>query len=127
MVTILLWPKPTPAYTVEVHNWVQNSDGTITVDTMNISIWSYSKTMKDNFTNLEETGQATWYVDEVIPDQSTPYHFHFQGQTMLLTDKITADLQTSIANISSNPAFYAVGGEGGWPQWAINITVLDVF
>jgi hypothetical protein len=116
-----------PSYTVEVQNWAQDANGTITINSMNISIWTSSKVMKDEFTALKGTGQATWYVDQVVPDQSVPYHFHFQGQTLLLTDNITTDLRTSIANISTDPAFYEAGGDGGWPQWAINITVIDVF
>lgn len=123
--TILLWPKQ-PAYKVTVQNWAQNADGTITNVTMNIDIMSYSHTEKDEFLALKASGNATWYVDEVVPDQSTTYGFHFRGQTMFLSNQITPNMQTSIANITKNPAYYAAGGEGGWPQWAINITVLDV-
>jgi hypothetical protein len=59
---------------------------------------------------LVGTGQSRWIGGQVVPDQSYPYGFYFDPNTVLVAEMTAEGMQATIQQIAQDPEYFARHG-----------------
>jgi hypothetical protein len=73
-----------------------------------------------------ESGTEEWLLGEVVPEPAHHLGFYFAPASVSVAEVTAEGIQTSLDQISMDPAYYVPGGPGVFPQWAVFAKVLDI-
>ncbi len=72
----------------------------------------------------EQTGKEEWLIAAVVPEAGHRFGFYFAPGDVDSQEVTIEAMQTTLSQIRADPAYYAVGGAGHLPKWAVSAEVL---
>lgn len=80
----------------------------------------------DELEALRCSGRLNWIGGTVDVATDEPNGFFFDPNDIVVFENAPAEMQTTIAQISTDPEFYTPMGAGGQAQWVVPAAVLDI-
>ncbi len=74
----------------------------------------------------EQTGKQEWLIAAVVPESGHRFGFYFAPGDVDSQEVTIEAMQTTLSQIRADPAYFAAGGGGNLPKWAVGAEVLAI-